>query len=61
MCADARVSAGKRMRGEDCLAKWREIFKPIERFRVTFTPNDKPEFVPHDQVFPLIVLTINST
>ena len=25
----------------------------IERLRFTFTPNDKREFVPRDQVFPL--------
>ena len=61
MLADASVSAGKRVRGEDCLTKWCDIFKSIERFRVTFTPNGSREFVPHDQVFPLIVLTINST
>lgn len=52
MCADAIVSAGKRMRGEDRVAKWREpIFQPIERFRVTFTPNGKRAFIPRDQVF----------
>ena len=49
------------MRGEDWLGKWREIFKPIERFTVTFTQNGKREFVPHDPFFPLIVVTINST
>ena len=49
------------MRGEDWLGKWREIFKPIERFRVTFTQNGKREFVPPDPFSPLIVFTINST
>ena len=29
---------------------------PIERFRVTFTPNGEREFVSRDQVFPLIVI-----
>ena len=28
----------------------------LERFRVTFTPNGKREFVPRDQVFPLIIV-----
>ena len=28
----------------------------IERVRFTFTPNGKREFVPRDQVFPLIVV-----
>ena len=30
-------------------------FKLLERFRCTFTPNGKREFVPRDQVSPLIV------
>ena len=29
--------------------------KIVERLRFTFTPNGKREFVPSDQVFPLIV------
>ena len=35
----------------------------IERLRFTFTPNGKREFVPRDQVFPLIfrLLFIAST
>ena len=28
----------------------------IQRLRFTFTPNGKREFVPRDQVFPLIVV-----
>ena len=28
----------------------------VERLRFTFAPNGKREFVPHDQVFPLIVV-----
>ena len=28
----------------------------LERLRFTFTPNGKREFVPRDQVFPLIVV-----
>ena len=29
---------------------------PLERLRFTFTPNGKREFVPRDEVFPLIVV-----
>ena len=29
---------------------------PLERLRFTFMPNGKREFVPRDQVFPLIVV-----
>ena len=32
----------------------------LERFRVTFTPNGKREFVPHDQVFPYLSFTVVS-
>ena len=31
-------------------------FATLERLRFTFTPNGKREFVPRDQVFPLIVI-----
>ena len=31
-------------------------FLTIERLRFMFTPNGKRELVPHDQVFPLIVV-----
>ena len=30
--------------------------KIVERLRFTFTPNGKREFVPRDEVFPLIVV-----
>ena len=32
------------------------IFSLLERLRITFTLNGKREFVPRDQVFPLIVV-----
>ena len=34
----------------------REKDRKIERLSFTFTPNGKREFVPRDQVYPLIVL-----
>ena len=34
----------------------REKDRKIERLRFTFTPNGKREFVPREQVFPLIVV-----
>ena len=34
----------------------RAVIITLERLRFMFTPNGKRELVPHDQVFPLIVV-----
>ena len=38
------------------LIEMRGDYVLLEKLRFTFTPNGKREFVPRDQVFPLIVV-----
>ena len=49
LCWDGRLLS-------EYLLSYVRRFLSLERLRFTFTPNSKREFVPRDQVFPLIVV-----